>query len=103
MKKNRRIEIGPVATCYFENYDTMWWQVHEMLFIEKGGEAQIADELGACNPLIQKGAELVCTVMFEIDDTVRRNTFLSRLGGSEEARIDRKSVVAGKRGTVRLT
>ena len=84
IKRNRRLEIGPVATCYFENYDTMWWQVHEMLFIEKGGDAQIADELSAYNPLIPKGRELVCTVMFEIDDPVRRANFLGKLGGVEE-------------------
>lgn len=84
IKRNRRLEIGPVATCYFENYDTMWWQIHEMLFIEKGGEDQIADELSAYNPLVPKGRELVCTVMFEIDDPVRRAAFLGKLGGVEE-------------------
>ena len=84
IKRNRRMEIGPVATAYFENYDTMWWQVHEMLFIEKGGEAQIADELSAYNPLIPNGRELICTVMFEIDDPVRRATFLGKLGGVED-------------------
>jgi Protein of unknown function (DUF3501) len=85
IKKNRRIEVGPVATFYFENYDTMWWQIHEMLFIEKGGEDQIPDELSAYNPLIPKGRELVCTIMFEIDEPVRRATFLGKLGGIEEA------------------
>jgi hypothetical protein len=84
IKKNRRVEVGPVATFYFENYQTMWWQVHEMLFIEKGGEEQIPDELAAYNPLIPKGRELVCTVMFEIDEPVRRANFLARLGGVEE-------------------
>ncbi|MBE88240.1 MAG: hypothetical protein CMM76_02220 [Rhodospirillaceae bacterium] len=84
IKKNRRVEIGPVATAYFESYDTMWWQVQEMLYIEKGGEEQIADELAAYNPLIPKGRELVTTVMFEIDDEIRRRNFLSRLGGVEE-------------------
>ena len=84
VKKNRRIEVGPVATFYFENYDTMWWQIHEMLFIEKGGEDQIPDELSAYNPLIPKGRELVCTIMFEIDEPVRRAIFLARLGGVEE-------------------
>ena len=44
-KKNRRLEVGPVATFYFECYETMLQQVQEMLHIEKGGEAQIADEL----------------------------------------------------------
>ncbi len=46
----------------------MWHQVHEMLFIEKGGEEQIPDELSAYNPLIPNGRELVATLMFEIDD-----------------------------------
>ena len=83
-KQNRRLEVGPVATFHFENYDSMWLQVQEMLYIEKGGEAQIADELGAYNPLIPKGRELVATVLFEIDDPQRRRTFLARLGGVEE-------------------
>ncbi|MFQ5958573.1 MAG: DUF3501 family protein [Alphaproteobacteria bacterium] len=83
IKRNRRVEIGPYATLYFENYDTMWWQVHEMLFIERGGEAQIDDELGAYNPLIPKGEELVATLMFEIDDGERRERLLSGLGGVE--------------------
>ena len=65
-------------------FDVQWNQVHEMLYIEKGGEAQIADELAAYNPLIPKGAELVATIMFEIDDPLRRKNFLQRLGGVEE-------------------
>jgi len=83
-KKHRRLEVGPVCTFYFENYETMWNQIHEMLFIEKGGEAQIEDELRAYNPLVPKGRELVATVMFEIDDPRRRETFLAKLGGIEE-------------------
>jgi hypothetical protein len=84
-KKNRRLEVGPVATFYFECYETMLQQVQEMLHIERGGEAQIADELSAYNPLIPKGNELVATVMFEIDDPVRRARVLGRLGGVENA------------------
>jgi hypothetical protein len=84
MKQHRRLEVGPVATFHFENYDSMWLQVQEMLYIEKGGEAQIADELRAYNPLIPQGRELVATVLFEIDDPVRRKSFLGRLGGIED-------------------
>jgi hypothetical protein len=84
MKKNRRVEVGPYATFYFENYDTMFQQIHEMLFIEKGGEEQIADELSAYNPLIPQGKDLVCTLMFEIDDPIRRNNVLRRLAHVEE-------------------
>lgn len=83
VKKNRRVPVGPYATFYFENYDTMWQQIHEMLFIEKGGEEQIEDELRAYNPLIPKGRELVATMMFEIDDPQRRKAVLGGLGGVE--------------------
>lgn len=82
-KRARRMEVGPVATFYFESYETMLQQVHEMLFIEKGGEAQIPDELAAYNPLIPNGRELVATVMFEIDDPARRARVLAQLGGVE--------------------
>lgn len=83
VKQRRRMEVGPFATFFFENYQTMWHQVHEMLYIEKGGEAQIADELSAYNPLIPKGRELVATVMLEIEDPVQRAVTLKRLGGIE--------------------
>lgn len=94
-KQNRRLEVGPVATFHFEDYDSMWLQVQEMLYIEKGGEAQIADELRAYNPLIPNGRELVATVLFEIDDPVRRKTLLGRLGGIEDTafiRLDAETI-----------
>lgn len=83
-KKLRRVPIGPHATFYFESYDTMWLQIHEMLFIEKGGAEQIPDELAAYNPLIPKGRDLSATLMFEIDDEKLRKSVLGRLGGVEE-------------------
>ena len=83
-KKHRRLEVGPVASFLFESYDSMWLQVQEMLYIERGGDAQIDDELAAYNPLIPRGDELVATVLFEIDEPQRRKSFLGRLGGVEE-------------------
>ena len=79
LKKPRRIEIGPVATFYFENYATMLAQIQEMLYIEKGGEEQLEDELTAYNPMIPDGSELTATLMFEIDDPQRRGSILRRL------------------------
>ena len=84
MKKNRRVEVGPFATFYFESYTTMWLQVQEMLRIEKGGEEQIPGELEAYNPLIPQGDELIATLMLEIEDANRRNAVLLTLGGIEE-------------------
>ena len=83
-KKDRRIALGPYATFYFESYETMLAQVQEMLYIEKGGDEQIKDELLAYNPLIPNGRELVATLMFEIDNPISRSAFLSKVGGIEE-------------------
>jgi len=85
MKKNRRVEVGPFATFYFESYQTMWLQVHEMLRIEKGGAEQIAGELEAYNPLIPQGSELIATLMLEIEDAARRDRTLRTLGDIEES------------------
>src|SRR5580693_697876 len=84
IKKRRRVEVGPFATFYFENYATMWLQVQEMLRIEKGGEDQLKGELEAYNPLIPQGDELIATLMLEIEDANRRNAALLTLGGIEE-------------------
>ncbi len=83
-KKNRRVPLGPYATFYFECYETMLAQVQEMLHIEKGGSDQIADELSAYNPLVPNGKELVSTLMFEIDNPIKRAEFLGKLGGVED-------------------
>lgn len=106
IKKLRRLEVGPVATFYFESFDTMWLQIQEMLYIEKGGAAQVEDELAAYNPLIPQGSELVATVMFEIDDPVRRKGMLGRLGGVERTAFIEfagESVVGEPEGDIERT
>ena len=82
-KQFTRISVGPHATVLFENWDSMWLQIHEMLRIEKGGDAQLVDELAAYDPMVPKGAELTCTVLFEVGDPVRRDAFLRTIGGIE--------------------
>ena len=82
-KAMRRVAVGPDATFYFESRATMLHQVHEMLFVEKGGAAQIADEIAAYDPLVPKGANLSATFMIEIEDADRRLATLKRLGGIE--------------------
>jgi hypothetical protein len=85
LKRLRRLDIGPYVTFYFESWQTMWLQVQEMLHIERGGAAQLADELAAYNPLVPNGRELVATFMIEIDDAERRKRVLAGLGGIEES------------------
>ena len=96
-KKNRRVALGPYATFYFESFETMLAQVQEMLYIEKGGDEQLKDELIAYNPLVPNGKELTATLMFEIDNPVSRSTFLGKVGGIEEKifmRVDNENIRA---------
>ena len=83
-KKDRRIPLGPYATFYFESFETMLAQVQEMLYIEKGGDEQLKDELIAYNPLVPNGKELTATLMFEIDNPISRAAFLGKVGGIED-------------------
>lgn len=78
-----RLAVGPNATALFETWDSMWLQIHEMLRIEKGGEGQVADELATYDPMVPKGRELTCTLLFEVADPVRRDAFLRTIGGIE--------------------
>jgi hypothetical protein len=82
-KKLTRIAVGPNASALFETWDSMWLQIMEMLRIEKGGEAQIADEIAAYDPMVPKGSELTATVLFEVADPDRRDAFLRTIGGVE--------------------
>ena len=96
-KKDRRISVGPYATFYFESYETMLAQVQEMLYIEKGGDEQLNDELIAYKPLIPNGKELIATLMFEMDNPISRAAFLGKVGGIEGnvfMKIDGKVVKA---------
>jgi len=83
-KKLTRLSVGPYATVLFETWDSMWLQIQEMLRIEKGGDAQLADELAAYDPMVPKGGELTATVLFEVEDPVRRDAFLRTIGGIEK-------------------
>ena len=97
LKENRRVPVGPHATFYFECYQTMIYQVQEMLYIERGGKEQLYDEIKAYNPLVPKGKELVATLMFEIDNEKKRKDFLNSVGGIEERifiEIDKEKIFA---------
>ncbi|MGI9392972.1 MAG: DUF3501 family protein, partial [Parvibaculales bacterium] len=85
IKAPRRIEVGPFACFYFESFDTMLYQVQEMLHIERGGEEQLADELAAYCPLVPSGNNLVATLMLEIADAKKRYDMLLTLTDIELA------------------
>jgi hypothetical protein len=83
-KKDRRVDIGPNLSLYFEDRLTIQYQVQEMLRIERIFEADaIQDELEAYNPLIPDGSNLKCTAMFEFTDVAERRRRLAELTGVE--------------------
>jgi hypothetical protein len=105
-KQLTRVSVGPHATALFETWDSMWLQIQEMLRIEKGGEAQVADELAAYDPMVPKGSELTCTMLFEVEDAVRRDAFLRTIGGVEHCvllRVGGHVIPARKEGDVART
>jgi hypothetical protein len=91
-KKNRRVDIGPNLSLYFEDRLTIQYQVQEMLRIEKIFEAEgIEEELTVYNALIPDGGNLKCTAMLEFEDESIRRKRLAELVGIEHevwARVD---------------
>lgn len=84
-KKNRRLAVGPSAALYFEDRNTIQYQIQEMLRIEKIFEsAGIEEELGAYNPLIPDGGNWKATFMLEEADVEKRRTLLAGLIGIED-------------------
>ena len=101
-----RVHVGPNATAIFETWDSMWLQIQEMLRIEKGGAAQLVDEIAAYDPMIPQGAELTATLLFEVEDAVRRDQFLRKIGGVENhiaIQIAGQRIAARPEGDVQRT
>ncbi|HEC11916.1 MAG TPA: DUF3501 family protein [Acidiferrobacteraceae bacterium] len=83
-KKERRVEIGPHATLYFEDRTTMLYQVQEMLRVERISESDAIDEeLSTYNPLIPDGSNWKATFMIEFEDEAERKTALESMKGIE--------------------
>lgn len=85
IKKNRQVALGEHATLYFENEQTIRYQIQEMLRIEKVFEAEgINEELEAYNPLIPDGNNWKATFMIEYGDPEERAKVLATLVGVED-------------------
>ncbi len=84
-KKNRKVQIGPNATLYFEDRLVMQYQIQEVLRSERIFEAAgIEEELEAYNPLIPDGSNWKATFMIEFVDAEERRVQLQKLLGIEK-------------------
>ena len=84
-KALRTIFLGEHLGLYFEDSQTVQYQIQEMLRIEKVFDSVgIADELDTYNPLIPDGMNLKATMMLQYTDEVERRAALITLKGIEE-------------------
>ena len=84
-KKSRNVHIGPTATLYFEDRQTIQYQIQEMLRVERIFEVDgIEEELQAYNPLIPDGSNWKATFMIEEPDVEKRHALLASLIGVED-------------------
>ena len=83
-KERRRLRVGEHLTFLFENAQSVWYQVEEMLRVERiTAEDAISHELETYNDLIPREDELSTTMLIEYEDAAERDAALKRLVGLE--------------------
>lgn len=83
-KDRRRLAVGDHLTLLFENRQTVWYQIEEILRVERIFEdAQINHEIATYNQLLPKPGELSATMLIEYSDEAERDAELRRLVGLE--------------------
>jgi hypothetical protein len=97
LKQRRRIAVGDRITLVFENRDTVWFQIQEMVRAERIVEpSKVQDELDVYNKLLPGPGELSATLFIEITAQDRLKEELDTFLG-----IDRGRTVAIQVGTDR--
>jgi len=85
LKKLRRVQLGDRVSLAFECRETVLFQVHEMLRVERiYEEKKIRDELDVYNEIMPGNGELSATLFIEITSQDRVETDLNSLIGLEE-------------------
>lgn len=89
LKRSRRISVGDCITLVFENRDTIWFQIQEMLRAEHIVDVEkIRAEVEVYNQLMPRRGQLSATLMIEITDKSHVKEVLDRLHG-----LDREKTV----------
>ena len=83
-KERRRLHVGSHLTLLFENAQTAWYQIHEMIRAEKMTQREaIQHEIDTYNELLPAAGELAATLLIEYPEPRERDAALSRLVGLE--------------------
>ena len=84
-KNLRRLAVGSHLTFLFENAQTVWYQVQEMIRTEQMRTPEaIAHELETYNELLPSADALSATLLIEYERTPERDGALRRLVGLED-------------------
>lgn len=82
LKKKRRVFMEPWLHLVFENRNTVWFQIQEMIRAERMvREEDIQQEIDVYNELIPDKNELSVTMFIEIPDASDRKRLLPQLVG----------------------
>jgi hypothetical protein len=82
LKADRRVAVGRYLSFVFENRETVWFQIQEMIRAERiVDEARIADELEVYNTLLPGVGELAATMFIEIGESAQIQPVLDSLLG----------------------
>jgi Protein of unknown function (DUF3501) len=74
----RRVRVGPLATMIFENRQTLWFRVQEILRIARLVEPKaVQEELDVFNLLLPCASQLQAAFLVEIDDSTALSQQLS--------------------------
>ncbi len=82
LKKNRRLFVGDLIHLVFENRDTVWFQIQEMVRAERMvRDEEIQQEIDVYNELVPEKNQLSITMFIEIPEEEERKRLLPQLVG----------------------
>lgn len=82
LKQRRRVQVGRYLSFVFENRETVWFQIQEMIRAERiVDDAHVQEELDVYNGLLPRAGELAATMMIEIAETAQIKPVLDMLLG----------------------
>jgi hypothetical protein len=86
LKRDRRVGVGEHVTLVFENFDTVLFQIQEMMRAERIGDLdRVREEIEVYNELIPERGELSATLLIELEDARRIRDDLPKFYGLDQA------------------
>ncbi len=86
IKKRRRVSVGDSITLVFENFDTVLFQIQEMVRAERIVDLdKVREEIEAYDELLPGPRELSATLLIELDDPARIREQLPKFYGIDQA------------------